>query len=78
MVDKIDIDRVEYALDLAKEYIDGMILDGSDMHVIFSVFGLGFGALAHIEEMNKETFLEGCSIIYDQMANLAVEFPKKQ
>jgi hypothetical protein len=76
MVEKIDIEKMEHALDLAKEYTDEMFLDGNDQTVVLSVFGFGFGALAHIEKMSRETFLEGCSIIYDQMDFFAKEFPK--
>ena len=76
MVEKIDIEKMEQALDLAKKYIDEMILDGNDQTVVLAVFGLGFGALSHIEKMSRKTFLEGCSIIYDQMGFFANEFPK--
>ena len=61
----------ERAHDLAKEFMQEMILDGNSTPVVFATFMTGSAMCAVIEEMSQEKFLEGCEAAYkDYQGNI--------
>ena len=64
---KLNNERLDQSLNVAREMILKMLMDGNDPVVIYSVFAVGSAISAHVHGLNKDTYLRGCDAIYEDM-----------
>ena len=64
---KMSEQRTNHACDLAKEFIEQMVLDGNDFFVIYSAFAIGLAANAHTMGLDLKTYLDGCKAAYEDL-----------
>jgi hypothetical protein len=64
---KLNNERLDHSINIAKEMILKMLMDGNDPVVIYSVFAVGSAISAHVHGLNKDTYLRGCDAIYEDM-----------
>ena len=57
-------EKVNHALDLARDMIHNLIMDGNDPAVVYSVFAIGCALSAHVHNIKEDAHIEGCRAVY--------------
>jgi len=60
-------EKVNHSLDLAKQIIHELTMDGNDTTVLYSMFSIGCAVMAHVQGMDEDAYLEGCKAIYHDL-----------
>ena len=65
MSDPVDQERVNRATDIAVETMNRWSMDGEDPLVVQLIFAIGNAISAHINDIEKDKYMEFCSAFYD-------------